>query len=397
MADLTPQLRTRLSRVERLVGIFVLLATLLLLGGLAYYVYHTAQRKGWFLMRLPYWTTLESAAGLNVGDPVKLMGFNAGQITEITAGEPFAGYNVWVQFVVQDPYIGYMWNDSYVRLTSGDVFGKRYLELVQGGTTGEKDLRPTYDITNFTRWKIDQKTVLGQWDNKKKKFLPWDPKTKGYELRAEERPALAAQLESVAQQVTAALPGIWNLTNQLGTVLSNTASITTEAQNALATLRPALTNFNLISANLTNPVGSLGQWILPTNLQTGLETTLETANKTLDSVNTTVVSANTNVTAIAASLITSLDNLGNITSNLNNQVQANSNLLTGISSTVTNADVMLQGLRRHWFLKGSFKEVNKAEEEQKKALEELRRQQSGEPEPKKRRRFSLPWSAGKKQ
>ena len=44
--DLTPQLRTRLSQVERAVGWFVLVATLLLLAGFAYYVYHTAERKG---------------------------------------------------------------------------------------------------------------------------------------------------------------------------------------------------------------------------------------------------------------------------------------------------------------------------------------------------------------
>lgn len=34
--DLTPQLRTRLSRVERAVGWFVILATLLLLASFAY-------------------------------------------------------------------------------------------------------------------------------------------------------------------------------------------------------------------------------------------------------------------------------------------------------------------------------------------------------------------------
>jgi len=43
LQDLTPQLRTRLSRLERVVGIFVVLATLLLLAGLGYYVYSTAE------------------------------------------------------------------------------------------------------------------------------------------------------------------------------------------------------------------------------------------------------------------------------------------------------------------------------------------------------------------
>ena len=38
LQDLTPQLRTRLNRMERMVGWFVFLATALLLFGFGYYV-----------------------------------------------------------------------------------------------------------------------------------------------------------------------------------------------------------------------------------------------------------------------------------------------------------------------------------------------------------------------
>ena len=61
--DLTPQLRTRLSRVERAVGIFVSVATLLLLAGVGYYVYHTGQHKGWWTFKARYHTFVESGAG----------------------------------------------------------------------------------------------------------------------------------------------------------------------------------------------------------------------------------------------------------------------------------------------------------------------------------------------
>ena len=71
LQDLTPQLRTRLGRIERVVGLFVSLATLLLLAGFAYYVYHTAQRKGWLVTKVPYYTMIDSATGiLNTGSPV---------------------------------------------------------------------------------------------------------------------------------------------------------------------------------------------------------------------------------------------------------------------------------------------------------------------------------------
>src|SRR5262245_49471677 len=101
LQDLTPQLRTRLRRVERVVGLFVGLATLLLLAGFSYYVYHTAQRKGWYLTKAPYFTYVTSAAGLKVGSPVKLMGLDVGEITRVTPEAPEKEYNIYVEFIVK--------------------------------------------------------------------------------------------------------------------------------------------------------------------------------------------------------------------------------------------------------------------------------------------------------
>src|SRR5690242_16179099 len=115
LQDLTPQLRTRLSRVERVVGWFVLVASLLLAAGFAYYFYVTAERKGWFITKVPYYTYLKDATGLRVGDPVRLMGFDVGQVVEIEPTE--AGnywynqnqFNVFVKFLIRQPYYGYIW------------------------------------------------------------------------------------------------------------------------------------------------------------------------------------------------------------------------------------------------------------------------------------------------
>ena len=67
--------------MERAVGWFVFLATALLLFGFGYYVYHTADRKGWFGSRRHFTFTSKARPGLNVGDPVYMMGFPVGQIT----------------------------------------------------------------------------------------------------------------------------------------------------------------------------------------------------------------------------------------------------------------------------------------------------------------------------
>ena len=123
-----------MGRLERVVGLFVTLAALLMLGGLAFYIYQTAQRKGWFKLKLPYYTFVGSAAGLKVGQPVKLMGLDVGEITEIVPQEPGAYHNMYVAFRVKEPFYGYLWEDSRVKVASSDFLGNRVLELTKPST-----------------------------------------------------------------------------------------------------------------------------------------------------------------------------------------------------------------------------------------------------------------------
>src|SRR6059036_490888 len=133
LQDLTPQLRTRLSRMERAVGIFVGLAALLLLSGFFYYLYHTATRKGWFLTQVTYFTYVDNATGLKEGDPVKLMGFEAGQITKIVPEKPESEYNVYIEFKIKEPNYGYIWfPDSRVKVLATGFLGSRFLEVTKG-------------------------------------------------------------------------------------------------------------------------------------------------------------------------------------------------------------------------------------------------------------------------
>ncbi len=68
----------------------------------------------------------------------------------------------------------------------------------------------------------------------------------------------------------------------------------------------------------------------------------------LTNVNSLLANTDTNVTAL-------LINLSDITSNLNAQVQANSNILSSISKIVVDTDDFVQGLKRHWLLRSAFK------------------------------------------
>ena len=117
-----------------------------------------------------------------------------------------------------------------------------------------------------------------------------------------------------------------------------------------------ITNFALVSAQLREPGGPL-VWALGTNGNEQLQGSLTNANALLGhtdtNLNTLLGHTDTNLTAL-------LINLADITSNLNAQVQANSNILGSISKIVVDTDNLVQGLKRHWLLRSAFKQENAA-------------------------------------
>jgi len=398
LQDLTPQLRTRLSRLERLVGWFVTAATLLLLFGLSYYVYQVARSRGWFLTKMPYFTFVHDASGLNVGDRVRLMGFDAGEITEITPQPPDDLYfNVFVQFRVKEPYYGYLWADSRAKVGAADFLGHRFIEVTKG--TNATPTYPLFEVrdlalaqaqefagsnnvffahevlggTNLvvsTAYKVTSELlralgVLGTnsvqivnknvkahppdwiWDDQHGRYKPISKPNKGYWLPVNESPALTERLETIVQSVETALPEFLGLTNKLARVLTNAAAMTAHADDLLVSAKPVVTNFAQITANLSGPQGSLGEWLFPTNVNLLLQTTLGTANSTL-------LTAQTNLDALSSNLVTSLENVANLTSNLHAQVEANGLILTELSDLVVHADDVMQGLKRHWLLRSAF-------------------------------------------
>ncbi len=404
LQDLTPQLRTRLNRMERAVGWFVLVAAALLIFGFGYYLQNTARRKGWFQKRVPYFTMIDRATGLRVGDPVMLMGFEVGQITDVQPQPPEDfSYNVYVEFEIREPNFGYLWTEGSRATVTADFLGKRILEVTKGTgghatyrfyplhelTIGEAGktvaeqkwllARDVYDesgtnrlikamapldeavLATLRRLGIEsfpafdkfeeRKTATAVWDDKEGsyvKFIPKpDPRANVYWLEADESPVLTERLQKLVEQVEAALPGVFNFTNQVGTVLANTAGLTSNLNAVALSAQPATSNLAQLVVQLRGP-GALGEWTLGTNGLRNLESTLQNAN-------TTILRADTNLTLLADNLARSLDSLANITSNLNAQVQANTNLLSSVAQAVVNADNLVQGLKQHWLLRSAFR------------------------------------------
>jgi hypothetical protein len=400
LQDLTPQLRTRLSRMERAVGWFVFVATALLLFGFGYYLYHTAERKGWFKIKAPFHTFLQSSAGLNVGDPVYMMGFPVGEITGIQAMPPRDTRNVRVDFEIhadnRADYFRYLWTGgSYLKVNAADFLGKRQLEVTRG--TNGYALVVTQPVSVQTvdelkqlvsqepgKWQLAQevfgadsnlvfgaytvldesnlqvlagmnlesnsvyvynntvnrKGIVASWDGRYHRYKIFTPGDDTAWIRAVESPPVSEQLQAMVLQIQEALPNVLALTNKIATVLDNTANATSNLNATITGTQPLLTNFTMLSGQLREP-GGLGVWLLGTN---GPQQTVSV-----------VTDVDTNLILLSLTL----DHLADITSNLNVQVQANTNLLGGIAKSVADADSFIQGLKHHWLFRSAFKKENK--------------------------------------
>jgi ABC-type transporter Mla subunit MlaD len=417
LQDLTPQLRTRLNRLERAVAIFVLVATLLMVAGLYFYVRRTAERKGWFVVKLPYFTFVDSAAGLKVGDPVRMMGFDVGEVTTIAAQPPGDPYNVFVSFNVREPNNGYLWDDSRARVVAKDLLGSRSLELTKG-TNGipiyyfhpmetmdlgelrtrlaDEEHRPQL-LLGREVWDASKQNLLERanqpvtpdllrrleadgvqsvlvidkaeqvqwpthvWKDQEGGYVPFNHnKDKGYFLPPDEQPAVTEVAARMLDQVKLALPNILAITNRIQRLLDESANAAAGAGHLLTDARPTLTNLLVITRQLTNANGGLGQWLLPPELNTNLNQVLRGADTTLANASLMITNTDARVAELTTSLAAALVQLAGITSNLHQQVNVNTNILSSISSLIVDTDNLVQGLKRHWLLRSAFKEKAQA-------------------------------------
>jgi len=309
------------------------------LSGFFYYLYHTAARKGWFLKKVPYYIYVQNASGLKPGDPVKLMGFDVGEITEVTPMPPTEWfvvnqYNVFVRFLIKEPNYGYIWTDSRVKISAGDFLGKRFLEVMKGQTGAVTVVEKQGVITGILN------------ENLSDTYDPLTKKSKGVWVKeVEESPTATEKLDQIVKSVESALPP---LTNQLATLLANGSRAASNLNLLAVTAQPVATNLTVVTAQLREFNGSLGRWLFSPDLNQQLDLAATHANSML-------VSADTNLLAVAEKLSLSLDHLANLTSNLNAQVQSNTNMLAGISAAVSHTDELVQGLKRHWLLRSAFR------------------------------------------
>ncbi|MEI6340561.1 MAG: MlaD family protein [Verrucomicrobiota bacterium] len=350
LKDLTPQLRTRMGRVEWYVGLFLGTTALLMLLAFALYLKRTAKARGWFVIDVPYFTYLPDASGLKPGSPVNLMGFKVGEVTEVTAinlEERLSwdylatnGFNVFVGFRIRaddrSEFPGYVASDATIRISGFpvDLMGGTALEVRQG--TGKGTL--TYGKTAQGKPGVlmAKFAFAPPGADRTNQFLRYEPVkgSKGYFLRLDEAetlvaqaqrvvgrleriaatvddrlPAMLAELQQTLEVTRGALPGITNqvgqvletarltlpgLTNNLDAVLANTRDLTAQLRDTW----PMLTN--------TLDLTLLASRQLVTNINGVIPTLASNVNVTFTNVNV-LLSRDTNITANTSLLVSNIN------------------------------------------------------------------------------------------
>ena len=349
--DLTPQMRTRLGRVERLVGVFLLITGVLMVGVFAYFVRHTAIERGWFLTKVPYYTYVADATGVQVGTQVTMMGFNIGEVTLVDQMpmDPWYAtnnYNVFIGFRVRDPYQGYILTDSVVRVGAGDLLGARSLEVSRGRsglpTVKTAKDQPMLMLSDAFRYEpsLTNRT-----------YAPLEKSKNGFWLPAEEAFPIQQRVTDIANAVNAALPGIFGLTNQVNPSLKNLDLLMLSLRDTLPKVEGLMGDvrgtLQAVDPLLRTP-GGIGDLLVPTNLNAQLTTTLSNLNPGSGPIGLTLSNLNLRMTEVGTTL-----------SNVNLQLQSNTNLVRNadlLTRDVASLAVTLETLfKRHWLFRSAYR------------------------------------------
>lgn len=374
LQDLTPQLRTRLRKVEWMVVLFLGGTALLLLGSLGGFIFRTGEARGWWVDEVPYYTYVDDATGIKVGTPVHMMGFKVGEVTKVDA-LPLDQLRRWdyyqtnqfrafVGFKVRDKepsrYPGYISSDSRVKLGGFpvEIAGGVVLEVSVGSMSG------TLTTTNLGGGRIGVLSdkfaydeLSGKKDSPNRRYLPLSESKTGYYLPLDQSETLLAQVQQVlakvrgiGTKVDAALPG---LTEELYLTLTNVHAITEQLRPNVGP--PGALGAMVLPTNLVarfGQPGGLGDLILPTHLNAQLTATLAAVPGTLSNLDQRTASLG----ALITNLVKGTAPLGNAITNLDLTMDdMRSNTVPQATALLRTLDSFVEGMKRHWLFRGAFK------------------------------------------
>ena len=110
------------------VGLLVLGALVVLMAGL----FLIGEQNRIFTKKNRYFITVESAGGLNEGNPVRLNGVNVGLVEKITLPEEVEKKNLTMRISIERQYEERIRADSQARIRTLGLLGDKYIEVSSG-------------------------------------------------------------------------------------------------------------------------------------------------------------------------------------------------------------------------------------------------------------------------
>lgn len=377
LQDLTPQLRTRLRRVEWVVVMFLAGTALLALCGLGWFIKSTGDKRGWWVVQVPYYTYLNDGGTVKVGTPVKRLGFTIGEVVSIESTDDndwnrSQGYNVFVRFLVRAPYHGYLFTDCSVKVAGLpiDIAGGSFLDVVPTRGSG---LPTTSTNTPTGRLGVLSDkyayTMGTPAATNHIQYATFKKTDKGYFLRTEPAGDLIGELTFLIPKIREAFSKPGGLGDLL--IPTNLASRLDRPGGLGDLVLPTNLNSALHETltNLNRQIGGVGS--LVTNLDQTLPPLLTNLNQTLPpllaELTPTMSNLNLTLPPLLTNLNTQIADVGPLVSNLNATLpgvltQANltlgdvrTNTLPAANQLLTNSAEFVGGLKRHWLFRGAFK------------------------------------------
>ncbi|HTH47764.1 MAG TPA: MlaD family protein [Candidatus Limnocylindria bacterium] len=376
LQDLTPQLRTRLRKVEWFVVLFLGGTLVLMIASLAWFIKKTGDARGWWVTEVPYYTYLPNASGIKIGSPVQMIGFKVGQVTKVEAvgledlrsWKYYGDHPVFVGFNVREPYPGYITSDSQLKLAGLpiEIAGGVTLEVTVGSaagllttTNGGGHLSVLSDKIVYDKLAEKPITNLQHYA----RYTPLAETKKGFFLKLDESDTMMAQvtrilakLDGISGTVNDAMPG---LTNELQKTLGNVRELTESLKPALANpggIGALLLPTNLV-ARLDRP-GGVGELLVPTNLNEELVGTLAAVRTNLPVTLTNLNQRMADLGPLLTNLTTGTARLGPLMTNVDDALgNVKSNTVPRVNSLLETLDSFVEGMKRHWLFRGAFKTV----------------------------------------
>lgn len=342
-------MKFHIKYADRVVGAFIVLAALLLCSS----VFVIGANQRWFARDYRFSTRFDSAAGLSVGMPLQMKGFQVGKVTKLSLNEENF---VDVDFVIYDTYYEKAKEGSIVELVTSPIgLGTQFLfHAGKGaGQVAEGSFMPTAGSEEGLRLvdaglvdmpvKDDTITKLlasigPLMDNVNKAVI-----TLNRTLNDADQAIVGRGSGPLADILTKGSALVANADNVVTDVGGRASDVLARARDIEAALATVTDNLVALSDVLRDPTGLVPRLL---DAKGSIKTVLDDQNALYNGIMATIASAQA-----------SIKNIQSMTASLNAEMPTVAATLAETQATIRKAQDVLEGLRNNPLIKGGVPEA----------------------------------------